>query len=330
MSRLPASWGPARPVITLGLACICATAAPLLHAQGIVPVATLDSSSILIGQQAHVTLSVDYRADHGAVNIQWPQIGDTLTGKVPVLHDSHVDTILPDKQHDPFLFKQVRTLTITSWDSGYWAIPPFRFTINGDTLETAALLLTVNTVAVDTTQAFRDIKEIYTLPFSLVDWLREHWPWIAGGIAAVAILAALFIVLYKRARRPKPVAPPPPVQPLHVRTLLALEALQQQQLWQQGRTKAYYIGLTEILRSYVEERFQVPALEQTTDEILASLRMSAMPRGQQEQLAPLLRLADMVKFAKWSTLPAENEQAMASAIRLVQETAYTGNDAPLA
>lgn len=308
-----------------GVGLLCAQA---LAAQPGKPVATLDSTLILIGQQAHVDLRVAYRADNGAVDIQWPLITDTLTAKVHVLHDSHVDTVLPQKDKDPYLFEQVRTLTITAWDSGFWAIPPFRFVINGDTVETGALLLTVNTVAVDTTQAIRDIKEIYTVPFSLVDWLREHWAWIAGGLAALAVLTALFILLYKRSRRPKPAAPPPPPVPVHIRTLLALEALRQKKLWQQGRTKAYHSELTGILRNYVEQRFHVPAMERTTDELLAALRMSAMPRNQQERLGTVLRTADMVKFAKWNTIPAENEQALATAVQLVQETADTPADAP--
>ena len=55
--------------------------------------------------------------------------------------------------------------------------------------------------------------------------------------------------------------------------------------------------------------------------------MATAPR---ERLANLLRLADMVKFAKWHPLPSENEQMMAGAVALVQETADTRPDAPLA
>jgi hypothetical protein len=317
-----------RTPVLIALAAVL-LAAPL-RAQEVKPYASLDTNAILIGQQTHLELSVTYRADKGPVNIQWPAITDTITAKVPVLHDSHVDTILPDKANDPYLFKQVRTLTITSFDSGYWAIPPFHFTINGDTVGTDPLLLTVHTVAVDTTKAFRDIKEIYTVPYSLLAWLQDHWPWIAGGAAIVAILTALILFLIKRKRRPKPVAPEPPKAPLHVRTLLALEALQQKKLWEQDRQKEYHSELTDILRGYIEERFGVRALEQTTDELLASLRLSSMPTASREQLAQVLRLADMVKFAKWKALPAENEQAIAAAIRLVQETADTRPDAPLA
>lgn len=315
--------------IAAGFCAVLSLFTSTVMAQDLKPVAQLDTATILIGQQVRLELSVTYNVEKGAVNIVWPTITDTITSKLPILHDSHVDTILPDKQNDPYLFKQTRTLTITSWDSGFWAIPPFEFVINGDTVDTPPLLLTVNTVHADTSKAFRDIKEIYTVPFSLLDWVRDHWQWIAGGIAAVAILTALIIFLYRRSRRPKPPVPEAPKAPLHLRAMLALEALQQKKLWEQDRTKDYYIELTDILRGYIEERYGIPAMEQTTDELLAGLRLSSMPTAPREQLAHLLRLADMVKFAKWKALPIENEQVMASAIQLVQVTADTRPDAPL-
>jgi hypothetical protein len=92
-------------------------------------------------------------------------------------------------------------------------------------------------------------------------------------------------------------------------------------MWQQGLTKEYQSEVTDVLRAYIEERFNMPAMESTTDELLGSLRMSEMNAGQREQLANMLHMADMVKFAKWTPLPAENEQLMAGAIKLVQQTA---------
>lgn len=300
-------------------------------AQSPVAEARLDSNSILIGQQVRLHLGLSYRVDNGPVAVQWPLITDTLTAMVPVLHDSHVDTVLPDQEHDPFLFRQERTLTITSWDSGYWAIPPFCFVVNGDTVESAPLLLTVNTVPVDIDKGFRDIKEIYLVPFSLKEWLREHWKILLGSWLLAVAMAFLLYRVFIRPRRRKAAAPPAaPLEPLHIRTLLALEALQQKKLCQQERTKEYYSELTDILRGYVQERYGVPAMEQTTDELLAMLRMGSMPRTLQEQFGNLLRLADMVKFAKWKALPVENEQVMSTAIRMVQETAENPTDAPLA
>ncbi len=300
----------------------------LAFGQGVKPEAALDKDQILIGQQAHLVLSVSYRADQNLRTVGWPEVGDTLTGKIDVVKDSGVDTIQPDKQNDPLLRSLTRTLTITSWDSGYWAVPPFVFTINGDTMETQPMLLTVNTVAVDTTGAIKDIKEIYEVPYGWVDWLREHWPWVAGGVGAAAILAWAIVWSVRRSRRPKTVAVPvQPEKPLHVRTLLALEEVDKKKLWQQGLVKEYHSAITDILRGYIEERFQVPALESTTDDLLGILRMSSMGTGQREQLANLLRMADMVKFAKWTPLPTENEQLLAGSVKLVQQTSDALSDA---
>lgn len=296
-------------------------------AQAVTPLAVLDTSAIMIGQQARLDLSVTYRVDRGSsVNIAWPSIADTLTERIDVVKDGGVDTVLVDPANDPFLFAQRRSLIITSFDSGYWAIPPFTFVIDGDTSGTQPLLLTVHTVEVDTTQAFRDIKDIYELPFSWAFWLRENWPYLAGG---AAVLAALIIVVQqvRRRRRSGPVvAVNEPLKPLHVRVLQALEDVERKKLWQQGLVKQHHSEVTDILRGYLEERYRVPALERTTDELLKELSLNSMSAAHRERLGNVLRLADMVKFAKWNPSPTENEQVLAGAIALVRETAAATSD----
>lgn len=290
-----------------------------LHAQDLTPVAELDTQAIRIGEQTRLKLSVNYRVDRGTpVHIVWPTItGDTITAHIEVLEDSGVDTVV--NEQDPGRFQQMRQLRITSFDSGYWAIPPFRFVVNGDTVESNALLLGVETVEVDTAQAFRDIKEIYELPFSWLDWFHEHWTWFAGGAAVLAAVVALVLFLRRRGRRSE-VLPEAPPKPLHERTLEALAAIEARKLWQQGLAKQYHSEVTDLLRAYVEERYGVPALERTTDDLVAELKVSAMGSEARELLGNLLRLADLVKFAKYTALPAENEQLMASAVRFVQLT----------
>jgi hypothetical protein len=219
-------------------------------------------------------------------------------------------------------FQQMRQFRITSFDSGYWAIPPFRFVVNGDTMESNALLLGVETVEVDTTQAIKDIKEIYELPFSLADWLREHWQWFAGGAAILVILIAL-IMYFKRRQRKPVLVPEAPPKSLQERMLEALAEIDRRKLWQQGQVKQYHSEVTDLLRACVEERYGVPALERTTDELLAELGVSAMGRDARELLGNMLRLADLVKFAKHTALPSENEQLMASAVRFIHLTTDT-------
>jgi len=286
------------------------------------PEATLDKDQLLIGQQAQLTISVSSDAGARMPAVIWPVVADTITGKIDVVKDGGVDT-----NTTPQLVTQARTLTITAWDSGYWAIPPFKLVIDGDTAETQALLLGVTTVPVDTAQAIRDIKEIYEVPYRWQDWLRDNWPWVAGGVAALA--AIIGGIIWFRRRKPKALAiAVAPEKPLHVRALEALEEVERKKLWQQGLVKEHHSATTDILRGYIEERYQVPALESTTDDLLGILRMSSMNTAQREQLANLLRMADMVKFAKWTPLPTENEQLLAGAIKLVQQTSDALADAP--
>ncbi|HEX2616476.1 MAG TPA: hypothetical protein VHL57_02985, partial [Flavobacteriales bacterium] len=88
-----------RPLLLL----LAFVATGALRAQAQRPLARIDSSAVLVGQQAHLWLSVTYRADKGG-NIVWPSIADTLSSHIEVVRDSGVDTVMPDK-NDPYLLK---------------------------------------------------------------------------------------------------------------------------------------------------------------------------------------------------------------------------------
>jgi len=303
------------------LFCIAALVPQVLFAQGWsegVSVA-LDTTALRIGEQVTLTMSVQYRTGAGDPIISWPTIGDTLSAHVEVVADSGVDTLAVRDMAGAFV--QQRALHLTSFDTGYWAIPPFRFTMNGAVMETKPMLLQVQGVTLDSTLAARDIKAIHELPFSLGYWVREHVKWIAAG-AGVLALAALILWLLLRKRAAIPAKEVPAIElPLHQRTINALHALEKQRLWQNGEHKAYHSRITDLVRGYIEERYRVPALESTTDELLQELRVSALSADQRGQLGNMLRLADMVKFAKALPSPIENEQMMSGALRFVEETA---------
>ncbi|HRH68935.1 MAG TPA: hypothetical protein PLB89_05460 [Flavobacteriales bacterium] len=276
----------------------------------------LDTTVIRIGEQVHMKMHVSY-SPNSVKSIVWPTIADTLERHVEVVHDSGVDTVAGDGA----LARQVRTLTLTSFDTGFWAVPPFRFVVDGTTLESTAQLIEVRTTELDSSLALRDIKDIVVLPFSAGYWLREHWVWFAIGAASLAILATvLYLVLRKRG--PSTPSPTPTVViALHERILRALEVLDKERVWQQGDHKGYHSRITDLLRGYIEERYRLPALESTTDELVKELRVSPLSPDQRGQLENVLRLADMVKFAKALPSPQENEQMMAFSQRFVRETA---------
>jgi len=289
-----------------------------LFAQNVQVKATIDTNIILIGQQTNIHLSVTYPVDSGKVAIIFPNLKDTLDSAVEIVHLSKIDTTIPNKDEST-IFKQTQVITITSFDSGYYALPPFKFIINKDTIGTDPLLLEVQTVAVDTSKAIYDVKKPLSEPFSILDWLKDNWIYIVGVLTFIILIIALFY--YLKNRKPKEVVKEIiPDIPAHIIALQSLEKLKEQKLWQSGKTKQYHSSISEILRDYIEKRFGVNAMEETTSEILYGLRLQSIPTDLMNELTQTLTLADLVKFAKENPLPNENESSLNKAIDFVSNT----------
>jgi hypothetical protein len=291
-------------------------------AQDIKAIAKLDSNNIIIGQQVKLELSIQYRADQGKnIKVTFPSIGDTLRKEIEVVSQSKIDTIV--NKNDPFLFTQTKTLYITSFDSGYWAVAPLKFEVNTDSagVFTEPLLLQVNTIAVDTTQAIKDIKGPYEETYSWVDWLKDHMYFVYGGLALL-VAVVIIIVIIRRMRKIQPpmVVPEKPLIPAHIIALEKLEKLRAEKLWQEGRVKLYYSSLTDILREYIENRYKISAMEQTTDEILLGFRNVAVDEESKRKLKQVLTLSDLVKFAKEQPMAQENETSMSNVYDFVNGT----------
>jgi hypothetical protein len=256
------------------------------------------------------------------LKIQWPAIKDTIRKEIEIVSQSKIDTIIPDSTN-PFQFVQTKTLFITSFDSGYWAIPPFKFSTNLDTnkLFTEPLLLSVATVSVDTTLAIKDLKPIYEENYTWIDWIKDNIYLVYGGLAAILIIISSIYFIRKQLRKPKPIIEiVKPKIPSHIIALEKLEKLKSENLWQEGKLKQYHSALTEIIREYIENRFNIQALEQTSEEILIGFRNVAIDEESRSKLKQLLILADLVKFAKEHPLPNENELSMQNSFDFVNGT----------
>jgi hypothetical protein len=274
--------------------------------------ARLEPEAIRIGEQAVISIA----APLALGPVAWPAVPDTLPSRIEVVADLGVDTI--EAAGTAHLIRRIR---ITSFDTGYRAIAPWQASINGRTVESEPLLLHVMGVDLDSTAAPRDAKPLREAPFSLLWWAREHWQWFAWPLALAALAMAAMLLLRRMRKAAAPAAEAPAARPLHERVLAELEALEKLRLWQQGEHKAYQSRLTDLVRGYIEERYEVPALERTTDELLQELRVGPLDSGMRTLLENMLRAADLVKFAKALPSPQENEQLMASAIRFVRSTA---------
>lgn len=279
--------------------------------------AHLDSTAILIGDQ--VGLHLEVRVPAGK-KVMFPNAMDTVTNKIEIVEKSAVDTTYTA---DSMTVKQ--QLTVTSFDTGYLAIPPFKFGYGAkeieDTLESEPLLLRVNPVKVDTTQPIKNIKGPMEAPVTFAEML----PWILGALALLLILLALWYI-HKKRKANKPVLQPrpKPKEPPHAEAMKALESLKQKKLWQNGKIKAYYTELTHILRVYIERKFEVPAVESTSQEVLEELKQFGIDRDVYDNLKECLETSDMVKFAKMEPLPDEHERSYNAIYAFVNHTKNYG------
>ena len=110
------------------------------------------------------------------------------------------------------------------------------------------------------------------------------------------------------------------VIPAHIIGLQKLQKLKQDELWQAGKVKMYHSAISEIIREYIEKRYEVHALENTTHEIMQSLRFHSIEPNLLTKLNQVLVLSDLVKFAKEKPLAAENEMSLMNAVGFVKGT----------
>jgi hypothetical protein len=215
-------------------------------------------------------------------------------------------------------------LVITCFDSGRHVLPPIRFPFvageRADTIATRPLYLDVLTMPLDSTQNFADIKPVYGMP---IGW-DDVWPWllVAGLLLLVSAAAGFGVYAFIRRRNNKPVfGASRPKEPPHATALRELDRLRGEKLWQSGRVKEYYTRLSDIVRTYVEGRFGVPAMEMTRDEILAGLRSAGFEDNNLvDRLWNLFSLSDMVKFAKAEPPANENETSLLDSYLFVNNT----------
>lgn len=274
---------------------------------------SIDSAAILVGNQAKIHLTVT--TDKGKeVIIPIPR--DTLMAGVEVVNIPAPDSTFIE--NNKLVIKQ--DVIITSFDSALYLLPPFKVIDQVDTVYSNQVALKVSTIPVDVSQPeeFADIKEIWKPPFVIAD----YYPFIFGVLIALLLLCIVGYIV-QRVRKKKSLLPfkkEEPKLPPHEQAIKELDEIKQQKLWQQGRNKEYYTGLTDVLRKYIVERFGINAMEMTSTEILDLLRPENEVKGVYSNLQQIFELSDFVKFAKWHPLPDENERSLANAYVFVNQT----------
>jgi len=213
---------------------------------------------------------------------------------------------------------------ISVYDTGKYAIPPFPVayflddtTSKYSIIEAPAIDIFVNSVMTGEEAAeLKDVKNPLEIPI-------DYWFWII--VSVVVILAAVsawavYYIVKRRREKGYLFTPPPPPRPAHELALEALEELYTSDLLERRAFKAFYSGLSEILRIYLEGRYYIKALEETTYEIMRDLEEHLEQNNLYKKLYELFTLSDLVKFAKMKPQADEIDNNKKFALEFVNET----------
>ncbi len=277
--------------------------------------ARIDSTLIFIGQQVGISLEVSADAGKKVEFASFDSLQQIIPG-LEVVRSEETDT---DLLNDGKRMVLTKKYVVTSFDSALYYIPPMTVKVDGREYMSQNLALKVVTLNVDTTKvdSIFGFKPEMKPRFSWDDWMPVIWMSVAI-LLLVAALVYVFVRLVtnkpimRRVRFRQHIAP-------HKLAMQKIEQIKEENLVQSGDSKEYYTQLTDTLRQYISDRFGFNAMELTSGEIIGRLEAEGDKEALGE-LRELFRTADLVKFAKYSTLINENDRNLVAAIEYINQT----------
>ena len=288
---------------------LTALAALPLRAQAPRIFTELDTALVSLGDRMALTVRVEH--DPAAI-VVWP---DSLAlGSVEVLGAE-----LPIPASEGGRSITSARFTLAAFELGDLEIPSFDILVempdgSSSSLSTDRYAITVQSVGLDEGGDIRAIRGPLGLPLSLIYVL----PWIL----LLVLLGALGYWVWVKRRRSEP-SPRRSVEiprfP-HEDAYGALDRLEASDLLERGEIKEYHILASEIIRTYVEGRLGVYALEMTTGEVVEQLRSSNLPEDAVEAFGWFASRCDLVKFARLRPPPVACHEILEAARAFVDRT----------
>ena len=247
--------------------------------------ANVDKNNMVIGEQIHLNLEAKF-PPHNPMRF----FSIDSISHFEILDRKKIDTI--DNEEG---IKLSQILTLTSFDSGHWVIPPFE--LKGDSpMLTDSISIDVGFSPFDPNQDYHDIKDVIDVQAEKKK--KNDWYWYVA--ATILIVAAIIYLLARKKKKPIPKVSP--VDPF-TEAKQELEKLRRENL----SSKLFYTRLVDIFRMYILRRRGVESLQKTTDDLVVQLRALNLPAESFNRLAQALRMSDFVKFAKYE--PSESDKS---------------------
>ncbi|MFV0366680.1 MAG: hypothetical protein ACK5JS_09335 [Mangrovibacterium sp.] len=288
--------------------------------------ASVDSTNVLIGDQLKLKFEIEQPKN---LELMLPHFIDTITSSIEVAELHALDTISTNKDE---VLKFIQELTIQSFDTGLQTIPGQEFKFQIDTIEG---LIKSNPVQfyvhagfqVDSITAPVGIKQPYEAPVNLA----EASPYLLGAILIAALLFFIFYYINYLAKKRANAEDEGIKEPAHIIALRELQRIKTSEDWKnEEHTKLYFSELSDTMRTYIQNRYGINAMEYTTVEIMQAFKLQKdiLEQKSNEQLKTVLELADLVKFAKLKPQPEECERSLSLAFLFVKDTMVFETEIP--
>ena len=277
--------------------------------------ASLDSAYILMGKQT--TLHLEIIQGQDVVGTLINNNTDTITKEIEIIKYSNADTIDIGNNRNQIL----REIIIQSFDSGLYTLPPFQYAVGNDTIYSNVLALKVIPVSVDSLQTIHDyhgVEDPNTRIYDyLPDFITDYW-WIFVILGIIII--GLYVYLKYLKKGQLPLLPHKKEIPPYELAMQQLLQLREERLCERGQEKEYYTRLTDILRVYLDNRFNINAMEMTSSQIISTLNKLDETKLPNKYMQQILEIADFVKFAKVRPLPDDNVKSHQFAMQFIEDT----------
>ena len=146
-------------------------------------------------------------------------------------------------------------------------------------------------------------------------------PLVYSALAMLILGAAavFFIIRYRDNKPIIKIIKIEPKLPPHQAAMKKIEEIKADKQVRREDPKLYYTELTEVLRTYIKDRFGFNALEMTSSEIIEHL-LEVKDQQSISDLKTLFMTADLVKFAKHAPMMNENDMNLVNAVDFINQT----------
>ena len=323
-----------KPILTLYLFLGAFSA----NAQGLEITAKLETSvpsqtTFVVGEPIRLIVEIDHPPGSVALVPEILPLPSAIAERTE--ERKHVRTALDTRERDSYVIQ------LLAFEAGTFTIPSFEISFSSTVAKTKPLELEITSdlteqeqiIASSTlAQAIAELEKMAAPNPSTLDILVDDYTpiYVLGGLILltfVFFLTRWFIQKYKARRKAEELsAPPPPPRPAHLIALERLEDLRTSEFLAQQKFKSYFVELSEIMRTYLGQRYGFDSVELTVVELLSVLRGLRTPGLDLGHLEKILNDADFVKFAKYTPTDVEAHTAINSAFELVERTAKKEED----